>query len=207
MKNLLTIKDAQFVLSVPEVSLLPEGELPEFAFLGRSNVGKSSLLNYLANRKGLANVSKTPGRTRALNLFKALLLKKENEQKEERSFVFMDLPGYGYAKLSLQERGRLSEVLAEYLENRPQLKLIFHLLDCRHEPTQEDLEISQMLQRENQPFRLVLTKGDKLIASKKKLAINSIAKALHVSPADCILTSVEERMGQEELLQIIWNLS
>ncbi|MES2504890.1 MAG: ribosome biogenesis GTP-binding protein YihA/YsxC [Myxococcota bacterium] len=191
----LRLEKAKFLLSVPSVELLPAGDMTEIAFFGRSNVGKSSLLNFLAGQKSLARVSKTPGRTRALNLFEAEL--------EKKKIWFLDLPGHGYAKLSLTERDTLSDLLSDYIEKREQLNVMIHLLDCRRDPKEEDIEISRQF-REHVPYYLVvMTKIDQLPLSKRKDMQKRFARILEISSDQCFAVSSNEHLGREELLMRI----
>src|SRR3989338_9511890 len=150
----LRFEKAHYILSAPSVDILPVKNLPEIAFVGRSNVGKSSLLNYLSGQKDLARVSKTPGRTQALNLFEAEL--------EKKPICILDLPGLGYAKLALTERERLSNLLSDYLEQREQLTCLVHLLDCRRDPNPEDLDLSQQFRGHVPNYLVVMTKIDQI---------------------------------------------
>jgi len=147
----MQIQSATFVTSSPDLETCPESELPEFAFIGRSNVGKSSLINTLTNKKDLAMVSSTPGRTRLINFF---LINK--------LWTLVDLPGYGYAKASGHDRKKFNEFVSDYLVNRPKLSCVFVLIDSRHTPQKIDLEFTQWLVEYEVPFVLVFTKTDKV---------------------------------------------
>ena len=153
----MQIRSAEFVTSVVHPDGLPEEGLPEIAFAGRSNVGKSSLLNRLLNRRQLALTSKTPGKTRTLNYFRV------NE-----ALHFVDLPGYGYAKRGHQERRQWADLINGYLESRTSLRGILHLMDARHDPTARDVEMAGWLMQFGRPFLVVATKADKLPGSRKK---------------------------------------
>lgn len=147
----MQIQSATFELSAPDLETCPESDLPEFAFIGRSNVGKSSLINSLTNKKDLAIVSGTPGRTRLINFF--LINKK---------WSLVDLPGYGYAKASGHHRGKFNEFVSDYLAKRPNLSCVFVLIDSRHSPQKIDLEFTAWLVECGIPFVLVYTKTDKM---------------------------------------------
>lgn len=188
----LRFEKAKYILSAPTVNILPVSELPEIAFLGRSNVGKSSLLNYLANQKDLARVSKTPGRTQALNLFEAEL--------EKKPLWIMDLPGLGYAKLSLTERERLSQLLSDYLEQRQQLTCLVHLLDCRRDPNPEDIDLSQQFRAHVPHYLVVMTKIDQIPLSKRKDTQKRFVKILEIAPEQCLTASASENLGRETIL-------
>ncbi|MFZ4627026.1 MAG: ribosome biogenesis GTP-binding protein YihA/YsxC [Blastocatellia bacterium] len=150
---------AQFVLAATDPSSFPQDHRAEVAFLGRSNVGKSSLLNSLLGVRGLARTSSTPGRTQSINFFLI-----------EQSFYFVDLPGYGYAKTSKEKRRAWGQLIERYLAERPQLVLSILLVDARHEPTLSDLQMKSWLQHHGLPFWVVCTKVDKLSANERRKA-------------------------------------
>ena len=191
----MVIKSAEFVISNSRVEKCPTTGLPEYAFIGRSNVGKSSLINMLTARKGLAMTSQKPGKTQLINHFII-----------NDAWYLVDLPGYGYARLGKDSRDSLRRMIEDYVLERKELVLLFVLLDCRHEPQKIDLEFIQWLGEEGVPFALVFTKADKL--SKGRLAANVEAyKAkLHEEWEELppiSVTSSEERMGRDELLGYI----
>lgn len=191
----MVIKSAEFVISNSRVEKCPTTGLPEYAFIGRSNVGKSSLINMLTARKGLAMTSQKPGKTQLINHFII-----------NDAWYLVDLPGYGYARLGKDSRDSLRRMIEDYVLERKELVLLFVLLDCRHEPQKIDLEFIQWLGEEGVPFALVFTKADKL--SKGRLAANVEAyKAkLHEEWEELppiFVTSSEERMGRDELLGCI----
>ena len=191
----MVIKSAEFVISNSRVEKCPTTGLPEYAFIGRSNVGKSSLINMLTARKGLAMTSQKPGKTQLINHFII-----------NDAWYLVDLPGYGYARLGKDSRDSLRRMIEDYALERKELVLLFVLLDCRHEPQKIDLEFIQWLGEEGVPFALVFTKADKL--SKGRLAANVEAyKAkLHEEWEELppiFVTSSEERMGRDELLGYI----
>ena len=191
----MVIKSAEFVISNSRVEKCPTTGLPEYAFIGRSNVGKSSLINMLTARKGLAMTSQKPGKTQLINHFII-----------NDAWYLVDLPGYGYARLGKDSRDSLRRIIEDYVLERKELVLLFVLLDCRHDPQKIDLEFIQWLGEEGVPFALVFTKADKL--SKGRLAANVEAyKAkLHEEWEELppiFVTSSEERMGRDELLGYI----
>lgn len=191
----MVIKSAEFVISNSRVEKCPTTGLPEYAFIGRSNVGKSSLINMLTARKGLAMTSQKPGKTQLINHFII-----------NDAWYLVDLPGYGYARLGKDSRDSLRRMIEDYVLERKELVLLFVLLDCRHEPQKIDLEFIQWLGEEGVPFALVFTKADKL--SKGRLAANVEAyKAkLHEEWEELppiFVTSSEERMGRDALLSYI----
>ena len=191
----MVIKSAEFVISNSRVEKCPTTGLPEYAFIGRSNVGKSSLINMLTARKGLAMTSQKPGKTQLINHFII-----------NDAWYLVDLPGYGYARLSKDSRDSLRRMIEDYVLERKELVLLFVLLDCRHEPQKIDLEFIQWLGEEGVPFALVFTKADKL--SKGRLAANVEAYKAKLREEweelpPIFVTSSEERMGRDELLGYI----
>ena len=163
----MKVNSAEFIKSAVDQSHWPNSPLPEVAFLGRSNVGKSSLINSLLNRKKLARTSNTPGRTQAINFFDI------NE-----SFVFVDLPGYGYAKVPKKMRESWGKMAEKYLANRAQLVLSIQIVDARHNPTELDLQLYDWLQFHQQNSLIVATKSDKLSNNKLKKSIDTIEKKM-----------------------------
>ena len=191
----MVIKSAEFVISNSRVEKCPTTGLPEYAFIGRSNVGKSSLINMLAARKGLAMTSQKPGKTQLINHFII-----------NDAWYLVDLPGYGYARLGKDSRDSLRRMIEDYVLERKELVLLFVLLDCRHDPQKIDLEFIQWLGEEGVPFALVFTKADKL--SKGRLAANIEAYKAKLREEweelpPIFVTSSEERMGRDELLGYI----
>lgn len=191
----MVIKSAEFVISSSQVSKCPTTGLPEYAFIGRSNVGKSSLINMLTGRKGLAMTSQKPGKTQLINHFLI------NE-----AWYLVDLPGYGYARLSKDGREKLKKMIEDYTLERKELICLFVLIDSRHEPQKIDLEFMEWLGEEGVPFALVFTKADKL--SKGKLAVNIEAYKAKLQEQweelpPLFITSSEEKLGKDELLDYI----
>ena len=171
---------AEFVVSAPDASQFPRDRLPEIAFVGRSNVGKSSLLNTLlreqkrhagsapVDRKQLALVSRTPGRTRTLNFYRI-----------DQAFYFVDLPGYGYAKISRRIMAEWRKLAESYLQRRPQLRLVVMIIDARHGASPLDVQMADWLQANGQPFLVVASKTDKLRPSERKKIVSSIEREFH----------------------------
>ncbi len=207
----MKIEKIEFTCSSPSLKFCPKEDLPEFAFIGRSNVGKSSLINMLAAQKGLAKVSGTPGKTRLLNHFKvnsAIPVRAEaaSQQTKPVSWFLVDLPGYGFAKLSKTEREKFEGLIRNYLENRENLALTFLLIDSRLEPQKIDLEFMNWLGDHEVGFIILFTKTDKL--SKTQLAANIAAyrEALASSWSELplmIQTSSETKLGKEEVFGAI----
>lgn len=190
--------NAEFLVSSPDVTKCPPFELPEYAFIGRSNVGKSSLINMLAGHQGLAKTSGTPGKTQLINHFK---MKHGN-----RDWMLADLPGYGYAKVSKKDRASFDRMIREYLLKRENLVAAFVLVDSRHAPQKNDLEFMEWLGRKEVPFVIVFTKVDKLSSSERITNLRDynkeMLKAWEVMPHH-IHTSSDTGYGREELLNYI----
>jgi GTP-binding protein len=173
----------------------PEPTLPEVAFAGRSNVGKSSLINRLVNRKKLARVSNTPGRTREINFFRV-----------NDDFVLVDLPGYGYARVSKEARASWRPLIEGYLRNSPTLRGIVHLLDARHDPTRDDLQMLEFLAQLELPTIVVATKVDKLQRSQLAARVREIARIAGVDEDQLIAFSAVTGAGRQELAEAIVGL-
>ena len=188
----MKITSAEFVKSAFDKSHLPTDGLPEISFLGRSNVGKSSLLNSLLGRKGLARTSNTPGRTQSINYFLI-----------NGSFYFVDLPGYGYARVSKAMRADWGNLAKDYLTNREELMLSIQLIDSRHEPTSLDKQLNEWLSANNKPFIIVATKADKLSSNQLKNQINVIENT--VAATEVIPYSSATGKGKESVWTAIEN--
>ena len=184
--------DCEFVGSFQSVSTLPKDKFPQVAVAGRSNVGKSSLLNELTGRKKLAKVSKTPGKTRSLNLFLI-----------NSAFHLVDLPGYGYAKISLAIKKSWRPMIADYLENSQTLAGLVLLIDVRREPGTEDMEMIQWLAKRGLPVIVAVTKCDKVGRDATNRKVRELEKTLGVS---AIAVSVISGIGKQELQKAIESL-
>ncbi len=187
---------AEFVLSSPRVDECPEWDLPEYAFIGRSNVGKSSLINKLVGKKDLAKTSGRPGKTQLINLFKI----------DRGTWVLADLPGYGYAKVSKTQRATFSAMIGRYVRERKNLALVFVLIDSRLEPQQVDLEFLKQLGSWRVPFALVFTKADKISGSVLMKNRAAFEKAFLKDWAELppyFQTSAETGYGRDKLLAYI----
>ncbi len=205
---IITIKNADFVAGATTLSSLPVPELPEIAMLGRSNVGKSTLINRITERKKLARTSSTPGRTTELNFFKiALGIKetKESEEQLERNLMLVDLPGFGYAKFSKTERERLSKLTLDYISGRDNLKVICLLNDCRRKPEADELAIRKVAFELDKRLLIVVTKVDKLNQKERHANVKTIAEAYGLSTSDLILTGEKTPNYQiwERLLPLV----
>ncbi len=194
-----TIKTAEFVISSPDVASCPKSALPEYAFIGRSNVGKSSLINMLVNRHGLAKTSATPGKTLLINHFLV-----------NGSWHLVDLPGYGYAKRSKAEQARLTRMIAGYVLARGQMACLFVLIDSRLAPQRIDLEFIEWLGEKGVPFALVFTKADKLGRGKVMAGVNVFLERMKEQWEELpphFVTSSETKQGREELLNYIEDIN
>ena len=191
----MIITSAQFVKSAVEPSQYPPAVLPEIAFTGRSNVGKSSLINTLVNRKHLVKTSSTPGRTQLINFFIV-----------NRAFSFVDLPGFGYAKVPAAVRRSWGPMVETYLSTRKTLKGVVLIMDLRRIPGIQELNFIEWLRVQAIPEILVLTKSDKLSKNKQITQKKSIAEALGVPKEQPILFSAKSRMGKDDLWQVIEQL-
>ena len=191
----MEVKNAAFVLSAPTLSMCPRDTKPEYAFIGRSNVGKSSLINMLCHHKGLAKTSSTPGKTLLINHF---IINKE--------WYLVDLPGYGFAKRSKKEIDKLDQMIRGYILQRDQLVNVFVLVDVRLEPQKIDLEFIEWLGLSSVPFAIVFTKADKLTANKARQAVEAYKQKLLETWEELppiFVTSAERKEGREEVLQYI----
>ena len=187
---MIKIKDATFITSVASKDKFYKTNKPIIAVAGKSNVGKSSLINMLANRKKLAKTSVTPGRTRLINYF------------DFGDFVLADLPGYGFAKVSKEEKKKWAVLLETFLATE-KITLLLSLVDIRHDPTADDKMMVNYLYHYAVPFTLVATKADKLAKTRIKPRLKEIATELRVGVADIIGSSAENGMGKQEILSSI----
>ncbi|HPF21617.1 MAG TPA: ribosome biogenesis GTP-binding protein YihA/YsxC [Syntrophomonas sp.] len=186
---MLVIKKAEFVSSFVDIKSLPEDNLPEIALAGRSNVGKSSLINKIVNRKNLAKSSSTPGKTRTLNYYLI-----------NSAFYMVDLPGYGYARVSKQERDKWGKLIEKYLSSRPQLRGVIQLLDIRHPPTENDVAMQQYLEHYQVPILLIATKTDKVSRNEKNKNLAVIKKTMQLESDQLLITfSAETGEGVDEV--------
>ena len=195
----MEIKNAEFTLSAPMVSMCPKDTKPEYAFIGRSNVGKSSLINMLTRNKKLAKTSATPGKTLLINHF---IINKE--------WYLVDLPGYGFAKRSKKEVARLEQMINGYILQREQLVNVFVLVDVRLEAQKIDLEFIEWLGQSSVPFAIVFTKADKLTQNKVAQNVAAYKKVLEETWEELppiFITSSESRQGRDEVLQYIEDIN
>ena len=195
----MEIKSAEFVISNTNVKKCPAGNLPEYAFIGRSNVGKSSLINMLTGKKGLAMTSQKPGKTMLINHF---LINK--------NWYIVDLPGYGYARRGQKGKDQIRTIIEDYILEREQMTNLFVLIDSRLEPQKIDLEFMEWLGENGIPFAIIFTKADKLKGGRLKMNINSYLRELRKQWEELppyFISSSEDRTGRKEILDYIENIN
>lgn len=191
----MEIKSAEFVISNTDVNKCPKGDFPEYAFIGRSNVGKSSLINMLTGRNGLAMTSSTPGKTMLINHFLI-----------NNSWYIVDLPGYGYAKRGMKGQEQIRNVIENYITKRENMTNLFVLIDSRLDPQKIDLEFMEWLGMNGVPFAIVFTKGDKLKGGRLNNSVNNYLRELKKQWEELppyFVTSSETRAGRKEILDYI----
>ena len=197
---MVEIVEAKFITSAPNITLTPDTqEQNEVAFMARSNVGKSSLLNALTNHKGLAKVSSTPGKTRLINYFDVTFINRDNAQKSVAKFV--DLPGFGYAKVSKSIKYDWEKNLTDFISKRKQIKLFIHLVDCRHPNLDIDTSVSEFLLQncdESQYILQIFTKIDKLNQKEQN--------ALRKQFPNAMMVSSSKKRGIKKILQVIYDI-
>lgn len=192
----MKITSAEFIISAVRRSQYPTDNLPEFMLVGRSNVGKSSFINTITNNKKLAKVSSTPGKTRNLNFY---LLNK--------SFYFVDVPGYGYASVSQKEHRKFGLMIEEYLAKRPNLVRTYMLVDLRHTPSDNDVLMYKYLKYYKLPVTIIATKADKISGNKREKAKNAVLKTLNLEKGDTfIVLSNITKEGKDKILNEIESL-
>jgi GTP-binding protein len=190
----MAFQKAKFITGAPSLQHCPEESHPEFCFAGRSNVGKSSLINKITNKKRLARTSNTPGKTQEMNYYEI-----------DDSFFLVDLPGFGFAKAPKKERERWGRDIQQYLLKRSTLELILHLVDCRHNPTKLDEEFFYWLASNSMPFAVLMTKADKLSSNKlakSKKVVESTLEEMNIE-VPIITCSAESGKGIEEIQSLI----
>lgn len=193
----MKITSVDLKISAVRVSQYPEGENPEFLLVGRSNVGKSSFINTLVNRKNIARTSSRPGKTQTLNFYNV-----------NNGFYLVDVPGYGYAAVDKKTQAKFGKMIEDYLQTRKQLKRVFMLIDFRHKPTEDDLLMYNYLKYFNLPVTIVATKYDKVSSSKKDKNIKAIQDAIDlVIGDDIILFSSVTKLGRDQVLKRIEDLT
>lgn len=191
----MKITSAEFKISSPRADMCPKSDIPEYAFIGRSNVGKSSLINMLTERNKLAMTSSTPGKTMLINHFLI------NE-----SWYLVDLPGYGFAMRGKKEMDKLQNMISHYVLDREQLTCLFVLIDIRHEPQKKDLDFLEFIGENGVPFAIIFTKADKLSAAKQNANVKAYVEALKEQWEELppyFVTSSSSRLGRDEVLNYI----
>ncbi|MGN0794090.1 MAG: ribosome biogenesis GTP-binding protein YihA/YsxC [Aristaeellaceae bacterium] len=188
----MEIKQAEFVTSMASYGDFAGRGLPQIAVAGKSNVGKSSLINRLCNRSKLARTSATPGKTRLLNVF---LLNK--------SFHLIDLPGYGFARVDKQEKARWGKMMQDYFEQAEELRHVLCLVDIRHEPTEDDRNMNTFLRQMGIPFTVIATKADKISRGARQKQLSPICRALLVQPWEVICWSSEDGTGRDKVQELL----
>ena len=200
----MLIKQAKYLISSPDYQQCPKPDRPEYAFIGRSNVGKSSVINMLTNNQKLAKTSSAPGKTQLINHFEVI---SSDEQKENKWYL-VDLPGYGFAKVSQSSRRRWEQMIENYLRKRENLTNVFVLIDSRHEPQKIDLAFLLQLAKWEVPFSLIFTKADKetqkVVSKNVKSFLEAMKKDWQFLPQHFV-TSAIKKMGREKLLDFIQN--
>ena len=203
----MIIKKAAYLVSSPSFDKCPAADRPEFAFIGRSNVGKSSLINLLCNNDKLAKTSGTPGKTQLINHFEGI--SQEKERAAAQRWYLVDLPGYGFAKVSQSERRRWEKMIENYFRNRENLEMVFVLIDSRHSPQKIDLEFVNQLDRMEVPISLVFTKTDKekqaVVAKNVKDFLNAMRATWQFLPQH-FLTSAVKKTGRDKILASVTEL-
>ena len=188
----MIIKNAKFVVSLDRLMPFPGQGMPEIAMAGKSNVGKSSLINSLARNSKLARTSSEPGKTRLINFYSV-----------NQELLLVDLPGYGFAKASKNEKQKWGDMIEGYLERSENLKHVLQLVDIRHEPTEDDIMMVNYLRHYKIPFTVVATKADKLSKAQRSRSIPVICRKLVVQPWEIIQYSAEDGTGRDKLLALI----
>lgn len=192
----MKINNAFLKVIATRISQYPDEELPEFLLVGRSNVGKSSFINTLLNKRGLARTSSTPGKTQTLNFYLA-----------NNMFYLVDVPGYGYAQVNREQQKKMGMMIEEYLENRKELKRVFMLVDFRIKPTDDDILMYQFLKYYDIPVTIIVNKADKVGSSKHDKNLKVIREVIDIAPGDDIIEfSSVTKKGREEVLRKIESL-
>jgi len=199
---MIRIVESEFISSAVKPSQYPPGKYAEMAFVGKSNVGKSSLINMLLNRKKLAKVSRQPGKTRLVNFFQVRFKNGENDGY----FSVVDLPGYGFAKVRLQEKESWKQMVSLYFEKRIELRAIFVLVDIRHKADPKDQALISLLKQMGLHFAVIATKSDKIPKSKINASVNKLSRDLELNGIDIMPVSSLKKTGQARLLSWIENL-
>ncbi len=188
----MIIKNPKFEISAVNKKQYPKNNLPQIVLVGKSNVGKSSFINTMINRKNLARTSNTPGKTRQINFYNI-----------DEKFYFVDLPGYGYSRMSKEEQIRVGRFIEDYLENCENISLIILLLDIRHKPTNDDVHMFDYIKSTNLPFIVITNKADKIAKTKVDSAVDDIKSYLGISFSTILPFSSERRIYSEKAFEKI----
>lgn len=189
---MINFNKTEFIKSASSAENLIDDEYPQIAIVGRSNVGKSSLLNAITNQKKLAKTSRTPGRTRLVNYFLT-----------DKKFYIVDLPGYGYAKGSKEEQAKWDSMIGSYFNNSKKIHMVIILMDIRRDVTALDREMQQYLFENDIPYKIILTKSDKLSNNEKFVQVRKLCQVLRYNKEALVITSSEKRQGLEDLKKIM----
>jgi GTP-binding protein len=201
----MQIKSSRYIISSPDYTKCPKPDRPEYAFIGRSNVGKSSLINMLCLTDKLAKISGTPGKTQLINHFEIESIQKSNSNAKDKieNWYFVDLPGYGFAKVSIAQRRDWEKMIEDYLRKRENLLYVFILIDSRHSPQKPDLEFVNQLGKWQIPFALIFTKADKenqrTVSTNVKAFLDKMKESWQFLPRHFV-TSTVKKMGRAEIL-------
>jgi len=199
----MEITESKYLTSSPSFDICPKPDRPEFAFIGRSNVGKSSLINMLCNNSKLAKTSATPGKTQLINHFD---IKSVSKNGKEKRWYLVDLPGYGFAKVSQRSRRRWEQMIENYIRKRENLDHIFVLIDSRHEPQKVDMDFINQLGKWNKSFSIVFTKADKNKPKATERNVNLLMQTLQQGweqPPPFFISSALTKIGRKEILEWI----
>lgn len=190
----MIVKNPQFEISAVKPAQYPKNDLPQIVLVGKSNVGKSSFINTMLNRKSLARTSNTPGKTRQINFYNI-----------DNNFYFVDLPGYGYSKLSKEEQVNMGRFIEDYLQKCQNIALIVLLLDIRHKPTVDDAHMFEYIKRTNLPFMLIANKADKIAVTKVDMELEKIKETLGLSFSTLLPFSAERKIYSDDVWREIEN--
>ena len=204
----MIIKSAKYIISSPDFEKCPLPDKKEYAFIGRSNVGKSSLINMLTGNDKLAKTSATPGKTQLINHFEITSASAINSGKDGQNFKWylVDLPGYGFAKVSIRSRRRWEQMIEGYIRKRENLVMVFVLIDARHTPQKIDLDFLNQLDKWEIPFTMIFTKADKetqaVVAKNVKLFLDRLRKTWQFLPQHFV-SSATKKLGKDKILKLI----
>lgn len=195
----MEVQKAEYLISSPSIDLCPKPDRPEYAFIGRSNVGKSSLINMLCRKKELAKISSSPGKTQMINHFSIT-------DNTKRNWYLVDLPGYGFAKVAQKQRASWKKMIADYIQKRENLVYLFALIDSRHEPQENDLKFINQLGEWQIPFVIAFTKADKSTQKETARNVNLFLEKLKENWEEApphFVTSAEKHLGEKAIMRFI----